>query len=225
MSYQAQLFADPAYQAVAKINCDYRQCNLIRSYLWVYQEIIGECTVDNLVQVGGKITPHLPINDHLYYTARREYSINEYNKYITIANILDTWGGFERKTLANIIMELVVMQHDFDIGSVYELLTHIKEKRLLITDAHIVLKELAQNVEPVYEIIERLGLEQEDHTDAITKVVILLIAQSPKEVQQYRDGNVKILGSFTGRTIKQLPFKVNPAEVNAIIRQELDKVI
>jgi aspartyl-tRNA(Asn)/glutamyl-tRNA(Gln) amidotransferase subunit B len=49
------------------------------------------------------------------------------------------------------------------------------------------------------------------------------MSENPKEVQQYKEGNQKVIGFFVGRIMKAGQGKFIPAEVNRILKEELEK--
>ncbi|MFC6669509.1 Asp-tRNA(Asn)/Glu-tRNA(Gln) amidotransferase subunit GatB [Marinobacterium aestuariivivens] len=76
------------------------------------------------------------------------------------------------------------------------------------------------------EIIEARGLKQVTDTGAIEKVVDEVIANSTKQVEQYKaaepDKRGKMLGFFMGQVMKATGGKANPGAVTGILKQKLD---
>jgi aspartyl-tRNA(Asn)/glutamyl-tRNA(Gln) amidotransferase subunit B len=87
-----------------------------------------------------------------------------------------------------------------------------------------ILNEMILKEGIVLDIVIRLGLEQGNNGDLLLGIITEQIQNSPNEVQQYVNGNQKILGFFVGKIMKQLTVKVNPAEINKFLKQELDKL-
>ncbi len=71
------------------------------------------------------------------------------------------------------------------------------------------------------EIIDSKGLRQITDTGAIEKIVDDVLAANAAQVQQYRDGNRKVLGFFVGQVMKASQGKANPQQVNEILRNKL----
>ncbi|UCG71799.1 MAG: Asp-tRNA(Asn)/Glu-tRNA(Gln) amidotransferase subunit GatB [Chromatiales bacterium] len=71
------------------------------------------------------------------------------------------------------------------------------------------------------EIIDSKGLKQITDTGAIEKIVDEVLAANAAQVQQYRDGNQKVLGFFVGQVMKASQGKANPRQVNEILRKKL----
>ncbi len=74
----------------------------------------------------------------------------------------------------------------------------------------------------VDEIIERKGLKQITDTTEIEAVVDLIISKHAPQVQQYRDGNHKVLGFLVGQVMKETHGKANPKQVNEWLKKKLD---
>ena len=72
------------------------------------------------------------------------------------------------------------------------------------------------------QIIDSKGLKQITDSGAIENIVDEVLAASADQVQQYRDGNQKVLGFFVGQIMKKTAGKANPQQVNQILRKKLD---
>ena len=70
-------------------------------------------------------------------------------------------------------------------------------------------------------IIEAKGLKQITDTGAIEKICEEVMAQNPKQLEQYRAGKDKLLGFFVGQVMKATQGKANPAELNRILKDKL----
>ncbi|MFQ5970800.1 MAG: Asp-tRNA(Asn)/Glu-tRNA(Gln) amidotransferase subunit GatB [Alphaproteobacteria bacterium] len=71
------------------------------------------------------------------------------------------------------------------------------------------------------EIVEAKGLEQITDAGEIEAIVARVIDQSPVQVEQYRSGNEKIIGWFTGQVMRASQGKANPQLVNEVLRKKL----
>ena len=70
-------------------------------------------------------------------------------------------------------------------------------------------------------IVEAKGLKQISDSSAIEGMVEEIIANNPKQVEQFKGGNEKILGWFVGQVMKATQGKANPGMVNQILRSKL----
>jgi aspartyl-tRNA(Asn)/glutamyl-tRNA(Gln) amidotransferase subunit B len=68
-------------------------------------------------------------------------------------------------------------------------------------------------------IIEHQGLRQITDDRAIEAIVDRILAEHPKQVEQYRAGQTKLLGFFVGQVMKATQGKANPAQVNALLKK------
>ena len=71
------------------------------------------------------------------------------------------------------------------------------------------------------EIVEDKGLKQISDQGAIEAIVARVIADNPKQVEQFKSGNEKLIGWFVGQVMKASQGKANPGLVNRILKQEL----
>jgi aspartyl-tRNA(Asn)/glutamyl-tRNA(Gln) amidotransferase subunit B len=75
----------------------------------------------------------------------------------------------------------------------------------------------------VDDIIEQRGLQQISDSGAIEKLVDDALAENPAQVQQFRDGNEKVIGFFVGQIMKASGGKANPKQVNGVLREKLNE--
>ncbi|WP_282609696.1 Asp-tRNA(Asn)/Glu-tRNA(Gln) amidotransferase subunit GatB [Pelagibius sp. Alg239-R121] len=71
-------------------------------------------------------------------------------------------------------------------------------------------------------IVEEKGLKQISDTGALEGIVDQLIADNPGQVEQYKGGNVKLIGWFVGQVMKATQGKANPGMVNQLLKKKLD---
>jgi aspartyl-tRNA(Asn)/glutamyl-tRNA(Gln) amidotransferase subunit B len=70
-------------------------------------------------------------------------------------------------------------------------------------------------------IIEKRGLKQVTDTGAIEKMIDDLIAANPEHVAEYRAGKEKLFGFFVGQAMKASGGKLNPGQLNDILKKKL----
>jgi aspartyl-tRNA(Asn)/glutamyl-tRNA(Gln) amidotransferase subunit B len=71
------------------------------------------------------------------------------------------------------------------------------------------------------EIIDKQGLKQITDSGAIATIIDKIIADNPKQVEQYLSGKDKVFGFFVGQTMKATQGKANPGEVNKLLKDKL----
>jgi aspartyl-tRNA(Asn)/glutamyl-tRNA(Gln) amidotransferase subunit B len=70
-------------------------------------------------------------------------------------------------------------------------------------------------------VIAKKGLKQITDSGAIEKVVDEVIANNPKQLEQYRAGKEALFGYFVGAVMKATQGKANPAQVNELLKKKL----
>ncbi len=73
----------------------------------------------------------------------------------------------------------------------------------------------------VDEIIEKRGLKQVTDTGAIEKLIDEIIAANPQQVADYRAGKDKLFGFFVGQAMKASGGKLNPGQLNDLLKKKL----
>jgi len=84
-----------------------------------------------------------------------------------------------------------------------------------------VFEAMWESGKPAAEIVEEKGLTQISDERAIAAIVERLIADNPKQVEQVRAGNAKVIGWFVGQVMKATQGKANPAVVNRLLQDKL----
>ncbi len=77
--------------------------------------------------------------------------------------------------------------------------------------------------EPAPAIVEREGLAQVSDAGALGAVIAEVIAASPQQVASYRAGKQSTLGWLVGQVMRKSGGKANPALVNRLLKERLDK--
>jgi aspartyl-tRNA(Asn)/glutamyl-tRNA(Gln) amidotransferase subunit B len=70
-------------------------------------------------------------------------------------------------------------------------------------------------------VIAKKGLKQITDSGAIEKAVDDVIANNPKQLEQYRAGKEALFGFFVGAVMKATQGKANPAQVNELLKRKL----
>lgn len=73
----------------------------------------------------------------------------------------------------------------------------------------------------VDEIIAARGLKQVSDTGAIEKMIDEIMAANPQQLADYRAGKDKLFGYFVGQTMKASGGKLNPAQLNELLKKKL----
>jgi len=84
-----------------------------------------------------------------------------------------------------------------------------------------VFDEMFETGKAAADIVEAKGLEQVSDSGAIEAEVERIIAASPKQVEDFRSGNQKLMGWFVGQVMNATQGKANPKLVNQVLRKKL----
>ena len=74
------------------------------------------------------------------------------------------------------------------------------------------------------EIVKVQGLVQISDTGALKELVVKVIANNPKAVEDFKAGKKKAVGALVGQIMKETKGKANPKEINELLNDELKKL-
>ena len=97
----------------------------------------------------------------------------------------------------------------------------IQDKVISATAAKQIISVLFQEGGDVDAIVEKLGLKQVNDTSALEPIIDQLIANNPKQVEEFRSGKEKVLGFFVGQAMKATQGKANPAMLQELVVKKL----
>lgn len=103
----------------------------------------------------------------------------------------------------------------------YELITKISDNTISGKIAKDVFKLMWKGKGSVEEIIENQGLKQMTDINALEGIIDEVVNNNTLQVQQFKDGNSKLLGFFVGQVMKATNGKANPKQVNKILNDKL----
>lgn len=101
------------------------------------------------------------------------------------------------------------------------LLARIEDKTISNNIAKKVFALMIERGDSADAVIEAEGLKQVTDSSAIEAWVDEVISKNPKQVEQYRSGQTRILGFFVGQVMKLSQGKADPAMINELIKQKL----
>lgn len=103
-----------------------------------------------------------------------------------------------------------------------ELISAIKEGTISGKIGKEILFEIMAKGGTVKGMIQEKGLVQIVDPQEIEKMVDKVIADNPKQVEQYRGGKTKLQGYFAGQVMKESKGKANPKLLNKILFKKLN---
>ena len=70
-------------------------------------------------------------------------------------------------------------------------------------------------------VIEAMGLRQITDDSEIGEIIEQVVADNPKQLEQYKGGKERVLGFFVGQVMKATGGKANPDAVNRLLKERL----
>ena len=142
-------------------------------------------------------------------------------------------AGGEYKLAANWVMGEVAAalnRADSDISecpveatALARLITRVADGTISGKIAKTVFEAMWQGEGDVDAIIESRGLRQVSDTSALASLVEDAVSAHPEQAAQYRAGKQKLLGFFVGQVMKATQGKANPAELNRLLKERLER--
>lgn len=108
-----------------------------------------------------------------------------------------------------------------DAGRLGGMIKRIADNTISGKIAKQVFEEMWKSEDDADAIIEAKGLKQITDTGAIEGMIDEILASNPKQVEQYKAGQQKMMGYFVGQVMKASQGKANPKQVNEILRSKL----
>ena len=196
---------------------------------------------DDYLETLKKSLPELPDEKHQRFI--RDFNLSDYDARVLSANRA-TAEFFEAvnqeindpKLSANWVMgelSAALNKDDKDIETcpitpqnLGLILKRLKDDTVSGKGAKTVFEHLWKNPElSIDQIIKDKGLEQVSDLSAIEAMVDAVIANNPKQVEQYRSSpeekQKKLIGFFVGQVMKASKGSANPGAVNKILSQKL----
>ena len=107
-------------------------------------------------------------------------------------------------------------------NSLASLINFLHEGSISGKIAKTVFEEMVQSGEDPATIIEARGLKQVSDEGALRRLLETLLANNPKQVEQYRTGKTQIKGFFVGQVMKETKGQANPQIVNQLLEKLLN---
>lgn len=102
-----------------------------------------------------------------------------------------------------------------------QLLSEVKTGKLSLNMAKEVFDEMKSSGKAAKEIIESKGLAQVNDESALIACIEEVIAESPKQLAEFRSGKDKLFGFFMGQCQKKLKGKGNPVLLKTLLESKL----
>ena len=191
---------------------------------------------DELLSQIKKSLPELPTEKKIRFI--NDFGLSEYDAENLTAqkDIADYFEsmiakGADVKLSANWVMgdlaaslnknQIEIQDSPISAIELYELITKISDNTISGKIAKDVFKSMWEGKGSVEEIIENQGLKQMTDIDALEGIIDEVVNNNTLQVQQFKDGNSKLLGFFVGQVMKATNGKANPKQVNKILNDKL----
>ena len=195
-----------------------------------------EITNDNVLAIRKQL-PELPDQKQVRFLETYHLSLRETEKLVAdkdLANYFETCcehSKADAKTVNNWISgavsekmnkeNIVIQALKINAEALAGLLDLIEDETISGKIAKDVFDKMWAGEGSASEIIDKHQLRQISNSDELAAVIDQVIANNPKQVEQYRNGKEKILGYLVGQVMKLTDGKANPAQVNALLKQKL----
>ena len=191
---------------------------------------------DELLSQIKKSLPELPTEKKIRFI--KDFGLSEYDAenltaQIDIADYFESMiaKGADVKLSANWVMgdlsaslnknQIEIQDSPISAIELYELITKISDNTISGKIAKDIFKSMWEGRGSVEEIIENQGLKQMTDIDALEGIIDEVVNNNTLQVQQFKDGNSKLLGFFVGQVMKATNGKANPKQVNKILNDKL----
>jgi len=101
------------------------------------------------------------------------------------------------------------------------LLQMVDEGTISLKVARDLFPELYRTGKTPEQIVQEKGLTQVSDEGALGKVINEVLAKSPAQVAQFKDGKQQVLGFLVGQVMKVSGGKANPGKVNELLKKKL----
>lgn len=181
-----------------------------------------------------------PLPQKIQTELRNHTQLNEEDIHFLLAspsnwqffNAVKQQGSIEDKTVCNWmkgIYSAALKEHQetfenppISAQRIAELLQYLEKKLISNSMARQVFNKWLAGVNAsVEETIEKEGLVEVKDSALLTSIIDSLIKKYPDQVQEYRQGRIKLLAFFVGQVMKETKGQASAEEVNRLLQQYL----
>lgn len=124
--------------------------------------------------------------------------------------------------VANVMVNLVPAFSDVNPSQVRSLSGLLAADAITFAQAREVLEAINGTDDDPERVVDERGMRQSTDTDALGATVDEVLARCESQVQQYRDGNKKVVGFLVGQCMKASKGTGNPKLFNQLLVQRLE---
>ncbi|NJE81440.1 Asp-tRNA(Asn)/Glu-tRNA(Gln) amidotransferase subunit GatB [Olsenella sp. SW781] len=131
-------------------------------------------------------------------------------------------GEKNAETVAKVMVNLVPSYDALTPAQVASLSALLAEDAITFAQAREVLDAVNGTSEDPAAYVDAHGMRQSTDADALGAIVDEVLARCTDQVQQYRDGNKKVLGFLVGQCMKAAKGSGNPKAFNKMLAEKLE---
>lgn len=192
---------------------------------------------DEQIEKARQELPELPQQKRQRFMEK--YSLSQYDATVMVssramADYFETVvreSGNQPKLAANWVMgdlsaalnknDLDITQSPVSAEQLGKLVARIADNTISGKIAKTIFEAMWNNEGDVDSIIEKRGLKQVTDTGAIETLIDKILAANPDNVAEYRAGKEKLFGFFVGQAMKESGGKLNPQQLNELLKKKL----
>ena len=124
-------------------------------------------------------------------------------------------------TVANVMVNLVPSYDALNPAQVRSISALLAEDAITFAQAREVLDAVNGTEDDPERVVDERGLRQVTDTGALEPIVDEVLGRCADQVQQYHDGNKKVIGFLVGQCMKAAKGSGNPKLFNQLLAQKL----
>lgn len=189
-------------------------------------EVLIREKLGNEVNLGSEEIPIIAKTDDLMRSSDVVIKYKDHEVILEFQTSAASLSNTFSQDLSNILNRTGLEIHNFGVSAenMAQLERLIEEGIISSRMKKQVLEEMVETGKDAVAIVEEKGLKQITDTGAIEGVIDQLIADNPEQADQYRQGNTKVAGWFTGQAMKATQGQANPQMVSQILKDKLGDV-
>jgi len=119
--------------------------------------------------------------------------------------------------------KITIEESKLTIDNFAELLNLLKAGTISNNIAKSLIIDILKTGESAKSLVEKKGLSVISDESSILPIIQKIIESNPEQVAAYKGGKDKLFGFFVGQAMKETKGRANPAMLNKLLKQELDK--
>ncbi|MDD3302163.1 MAG: Asp-tRNA(Asn)/Glu-tRNA(Gln) amidotransferase subunit GatB [Candidatus Gracilibacteria bacterium] len=193
---------------------------------------------DEYIEDCKKELPELPIEKRLRYL--NDYKLSEDDARILTADkelcdyfeVMVKLTNDPKKSCSYITTILLALLNEckeeggicnlkFDATELAKVIELVNKNEISSTNSKTIVEELFKRGGKTDEIIDKLGLRQQNNTDELEKIVDDVLSTLGSQIEEYKSGKVNLFGFFVGQCMKASKGKGNPKIFTDIIKNKI----